>query len=87
MKQQLHNKLKKQSLKDEKIRQLEISGAESVVQDLVNQGFKVESEYLENRVALYFILDSGKTVAIQVDYTSLVNGHDNIVKLIKQLNK
>ncbi len=87
MKQQLHNKLKKQSLKDEKIRQLEISGAESVVQDLVNQGFKVESEYLENRVALYFILDSGKKVAIQVDYTSLVNGHDSIVKLIKQLNK
>ena len=52
MKQQLQKKLQKQALKDEKIRQMEISGAETVIQGLVEQGFNVKGEFLENRVSL-----------------------------------
>lgn len=87
MKQQLQKKIQKQALKDEKIRQMEISGAETVIQSLTEQGFNVKGEFLENRVALDFTLSSCKVVSLQVDYASLTTGHDNIVKLIMQLDK
>ncbi len=87
MKQQLHNKLQKQVLKDEKIRQMEVSGAEVVIQSLTEQGFNVKGEFLENRVALDFTLSSGKVVFLQVDYTSLTTGYENITKLITQLDR
>ena len=87
MKQQLHNKLQKQALKDEKIRQMEISGAETVIQSLTEEGFNVKGEFLENRVSLTFTLNSGKAITLQVDYTSLTTGYENITKLIMQLDK
>lgn len=87
MKQQLHNKLQKQALKDEKIRQMEVSGAEAVIQSLTEQGFNVKGEFLENRVSLTFTLNSGKAITLQVDYPSLTTGYENITKLIMQLDK
>ena len=87
MKQHLHNKLQKQALKDEKIRQMEVSGAEAVIQSLTEQGFNVKGEFLENRVSLTFTLNSGKAITLQVDYTSLTTGYENITKLIMQLDK
>ena len=60
MKKQLQQKMQKQTLKDEKLRQMEISGAEAVVQSLTEEGFKVKSEFGENRVSLEFTLSSGK---------------------------
>ncbi len=87
MKQQLHNKLQKQALKDEKIRQMEVSGAEAVIQSLTEQGFSVKGEFLENRVSLAFTLSNGKIITLQVDYTSLTIGYENIIKLITQLDK
>lgn len=87
MKQQPHNKLQKQALKDEKIRQMEVSGAEAVIQSLTEQGFSVKGEFLENRVSLAFTLSNGKIITLQVDYTSLTIGYENIIKLITQLDK
>ena len=87
MKQQLHNKLQKQALKDEKIRQMEVSGAEAVIQSLTEQGFSVKGEFLENRVSLAFTLSNGKIITLQVDYTSLTIGYENIIKLITHLDK
>lgn len=87
MKQQLHNKLQKQALKDEKIRQMEVSGAETVIQSLTERGFSVKGEFLENRVSLAFTLSNGKIITLQVDYTSLTIGYENIIKLITQLDK
>ena len=80
MKQQLHNKLQKQAL-------MEVSGAEAVIQSLTEQGFNVKGEFLENRVSLTFTLNSGKAITLQVDYTSLTTGYENITKLIMQLDK
>lgn len=87
MKQQLHTKLQKQALKGEKIRQMEISGAEAVIQSLTEQGFNVKGGFLENRVSLAFTLNSGEVITLQVDYTSLTTGYENITKLIMQLDK
>ena len=87
MKQQLHNKLQKQALEDEKIRQMEVSGAEAVIQSLTEQGFSVKGEFLENRVSLAFTLSNGKIITLHVDYTSLTIGYENIIKLITQLDK
>jgi len=87
MKQQLQKKIQKQALKDEKIRQMEISGAETVIQSLTEEGFNVKGEFLENRVSLTFTLNSGKAITLQVDYTSLTTGYENITKLIMQLDK
>ena len=87
MKQQLQKKIQKQALKDEKIRQMEISGAETVIQSLTEDGFNVKGEFLENRVSLTFTLNSGKAITLQVDYTSLTTGYENITKLIMQLDK
>ena len=87
MKQQLQKKNQKQALKDEKIRQMEISGAETVIQSLTEEGFNVKGEFLENRVSLTFTLNSGKAITLQVDYTSLTTGYENITKLIMQLDK
>lgn len=87
MKQQLQKKIQKQALKDEKIRQMEISGAETVIQSLTEEGFNVKGEFLENRVSLTFTLNSGKAITLQVDYTSLTTGYKNITKLIMQLDK
>lgn len=87
MKRQLHNKLQKQALKDEKIRQMEVSGAEAVIQSLTEQGFSVKGEFLENRVSLAFTLSNGKVITLQVDYTSLTICYENIIKLITQLDK
>lgn len=87
MKQQLQKKIQKQALKDEKIRQMEISGAETVIQSLTEEGFNVKGEFLENRVSLAFTLNSGKAITLQVDYTSLTTGYENITKLIMQLDK
>ena len=87
MKQQLQKKIQKQALKDEKIRQMEISGAETVIQSLTEEGFNVKGEFLENRVSLTFTLNSGKAITLQVDYTSLTTGYESITKLIMQLDK
>ena len=87
MKQQLQKKIQMQALKDEKIRQMEISGAETVIQSLTEEGFNVKGEFLENRVSLTFTLNSGKAITLQVDYTSLTTGYENITKLIMQLDK
>ena len=87
MKQQLQKKIQKQALKDDKIRQMEISGAETVIQSLTEAGFNVKGEFLENRVSLTFTLNSGKAITLQVDYTSLTTGYENITKLIMQLDK
>ncbi len=87
MKKQLQKKIQKQALKDEKIRQMEISGAETVIQSLTEEGFNVKGEFLENRVSLTFTLNSGKAITLQVDYPSLTTGYENITKLIMQLDK
>ena len=87
MKQQLQKKIQKQALKDEKLRQMEISGAETVIQSLTEEGFNVKGEFLENRVSLTFTLNSRKAITLQVDYTSLTTGYENITKLIMQLDK
>ena len=87
MKKQLQQKIQKQTLKDEKLHQMEVSGAEAVIQMLTEEGFRVQGEFLENRVALEFTLSTGKTITLQVDYTSLTTGCDNIKKLITQLDR
>ena len=87
MKKQLQEKIQKQTLKDEKLHQMEISGAEAVVQSLIEEGFNVKGELEENRVALEFTLSNGKIISLQVDYTSITSGRDNIVKLIRQLDR
>ena len=87
MKKQLQQKIQKQTLKDEKLRQMEISGAEAVVQSLTDEGFNVKGEFGENRVSLDFTLSSGKIISLQVDYTSITTSRDNIVKLIRQLDR
>lgn len=87
MKKQLQQKIQKQTLKDEKLHQMEVSGAEAVIQMLTDEGFRVQGEFLENRVALEFTLSTGKTIHLQVDYSSLTTGCDNIKKLITQLDR
>ena len=87
MKKQLREKIQKQTLKDEKLHQMEISGAEAVVQSLTEEGFSVKGEFGENHAALEFTLSSGKIISLQVDYTSITSGRDNIVKLIRQLDR
>ena len=87
MKKQLQQKIQKQTLKDEKLRQMEISGAEAVLQSLTDEGFNVKGEFGEHRVSLEFTLSSGKIISLQVDYTSITTGRDNIVKLIRQLDR
>ena len=87
MKKQLQQKIQKQTLKDEKLHQMEVSGAEAVIKMLTEDGFKVEGEFLENRVALDFTLSTGKNITLQVDYSSLTTGCDNIKKLINQLDR
>lgn len=47
----------------------------------------MKGEFLENRVSLTFTLNSGKAITLQVDYTSLTTGYENITKLIMQLDK
>ena len=87
MKKQLQQKIQKQTLKDEKLHQMEVSGAEAVIQMLTDEGFRVQGEFLENRVVLEFTLSTGKNITLQVDYTSLTTGCDNIKKLITQLDR
>ena len=67
--------------------QREVSGAEAVIQMLTEEGFKVQGDFLENRVALEFSLMNGKSISLQVDYSSLTTGFDNIKKLITQLDR
>ena len=87
MKKQLQQKIQKQTLKDEKLHQMEVSVAEAVIQMLTDEGFRVQGEFLENRVVLEFTLSTGKNITLQVDYTSLTTGCDNIKKLITQLDR
>ena len=83
----MKKQLREKALKDEKLHQMEISGAEAVVQSLTEEGFSVKGEFGENRAALEFTLSSGKIISLQVDYTSITSGRDNIVKLIRQLDR
>ena len=51
MKIKLQEKIQKQTLKDEKLHQMEISGAEAVVQSLIEEGFTLTYEEIVEMVS------------------------------------
>lgn len=76
-----------QKIKDEKICQLEAQGAESIIQALKEDGLNLNANLTPGKVFLTFTLGSGREVELRVSYDSLITGHDNIRKLIKDLDR
>ena len=74
-----------QKLKDEKIRQMQISGAEAVIQSFLEQGLKIESAFEEERVEMRLTLHSGKTVRLHTSYASLTECAANVLDLIQKV--
>lgn len=77
---------KQQQLKDEKIRQMQISGAEAVIQGFLEQGFKVSSEFGDERVQMRITLHNGKTITIHTPYESLTEG-PGVLAFIQKLDR
>lgn len=77
---------KQQQLKDEKIRQMQISGAETVIQGFLDQGFKVSSEFGDERVQMRITLHNGKTITIHTPYESLTEG-PGVLAFIQKLDR
>lgn len=76
----------KQQLKDEKIRQMQIAGAEAVIQGFLDQGFKVSSEFGEERAEMQITLHNGKTITIHSPYESLTQG-PGVLAFIQKLDR
>lgn len=76
----------KQQLKDEKIRQMQIAGAEAVIQGFLDQGFKVSSEFGEERAEMQITLHNGKTITIHTPYESLTQG-PGVLTFIQKLDR
>lgn len=76
-----------EKLKEEKIRQMQISGAEAVIEAFRKQGLKIESAYAEERVELRITLHRGKTVRLHIPYASLTEGSVNVFDLIRKLDR
>ena len=77
---------KQQQLKDEKIRQMQIAGAEAVIQGFLDQGFKVSSEFGDERVQMRITLHNGKTITIHTPYESLTEG-PGVLAFIQKLDR
>ena len=78
--------IKQQQLKDEKIRQMQISGAEAVIQGFLEQGFKVSSEFGDERVQMRITLHNGKTITIHTPYEGLTEG-PGVLSFIQKLDR
>ena len=76
-----------QKLKDEKIRQMQLSGAEAIIQSFRDQGFKIKSAFNEERVEMRLTLHSGKTIQLHTSYASLTENTPSVLDLIQKLDR
>ena len=78
---------KQQQLKDEKIRQMQISGAEAIIQSFQEQGYRIQSAFNEERVEMRLTLHSGKTIQLHTSYASLTENTPGVLDLIQKLDR
>ena len=65
---------------------MQISGAETVIQGFLDQGFKVSSEFGDERVQMRITLHNRKTITIHTPYESLTEG-PGVLAFIQKLDR
>lgn len=82
--QQQNNRKK---LIDEKLRALQISAAETIIQGAIASGMKIKSAFSEDKIELEFTQSNDKIVTIYVRYEDFGSGGNRIVSLVKALDQ
>lgn len=78
---------KRNKQKDEKLRALQTSAAETIIRGAVASGMKIKSEMSEDKIELEFTQSNDKKVTIYVRYEDFWAGGNRIVSLVKTLEQ
>lgn len=73
--------------KDEKLRALQTSAAETIIQGAVASGMKIKSAMSEDKIELEFTQNNDKKITIYVRYEDFAAGGNRIVSLVKTLDQ
>lgn len=73
--------------KDEKLRALQTSAAETIIQGAVASGMRIKSAMSEDKIELEFTQSNDKKVTIYVRYEDFATGGNRIVSLVKALDR
>ncbi len=76
--------LKKETAKAERLKQMEIANAESIIHKYVDStGFIPEYTLLEHKVYFKFTMNSGKVMELYCRYENFWKGCDSVFRLVK----
>lgn len=78
---------KRNKQKDEKLRALQTSAAETIIQGAVASGMRIKSAMSEDKIELEFTQSNDKIVTIYVRYEDFATGGNRIVSLVKALDR
>ena len=81
------NDKSREALKDDRVRQMQISAAEAVIGQALKDGVNVRAVYADERIELEFTQGSGKKIMIYVRYEDFSTGGFSIVSLVQDLDK
>ena len=81
------NDKSREALKDDRVRQMQISAAEAVIVQALKDGVNVRAVYADERIELEFTQSSGKKIMIYVRYEDFSTGGFSIVSLVQDLDK
>lgn len=76
----------KKKLKDEKLRALQLSAADTIIRNATESGMKLKSAYGEDKIELEFTQSSGKKITIYARYEDFATGGNRIVSLVGRLD-
>ena len=76
---------RRQSKKDELVRQIESTAAATTIDVLREKGFIIDPEYLDTVVRMLVRFEDGHVITLQVDYRYLVGNADPILALLEKL--
>ena len=81
------NDMTRESLKNDRLRQMQISAAEAVIGQALKDGVNVRAVYADERIELEFTQSNGKTIIIYVRYEDFSTGGSGIISLVQTLDR
>ena len=77
----------RESLKNDRLRQVQLSAAEALITQATRDGMKVQAVFAEERIELEFSQCNGKTLRIHVSYEDFASRGYRLFQLVETLGK
>ena len=81
------NDTTRESLKNDRLRQMYLSATEAAIRQALKDGVNVRAVYADERIELEFTQSNGKKIMIYVRYEDFAEGNQRIFQFVETLGR